>query len=332
MKPKILVLSNDAGASEYIAHMILTEFERANWRVCALPDSPAYKIFTKCNLALTQMASIDCLYDIVKDQRPDLILYGTSWQINFQTAVEEIAEPYHIQSIALLDHWVNYKERFNHHIPPKHIMVMDDIAFALAKKSFGETINILQLKSYFLENMRASFNAVDQKQADSVVFISEPTSIIAKNNLGAEDGYGFTEYSVLEDLLTLFNEITLRLHPSDRSDKYNAIIQNHPNKKITVINPYDEELIETLRKSKLTIGFDGMALFISYYLGINTISYMPTGKRALTIPMPSKYLIDDLNLLSDISFNDDIECELNKNAMTFADAMQNLLGNNVCTL
>lgn len=332
MKPKILVLSNDAGASEYIAHMILTEFERSDWRVCVLPDSPAYKIFTKCNLPLTTMESVDCLHDIVKKQRPDLILYGTSWQINFQTAVEKIAELYHIHSIALLDHWVNYKERFNQHIPPKHIMVMDDIAFALAKKNFGETINITQLKSYFLENMRASFNTVNQKHAESVVFISEPTSIIAKNNLGTEDGYGFTEYSVLEDLLTLFNEITVRLHPSDRTDKYNAIIQNHTNKKITIINPYDEELIETLHKSKLTIGFDGMALFISYYLGINTISYMPTDKRALTIPMPAKYLIDDLNLLSDISFNDDIECELNKNAMTFADAIQNLLGKNICTL
>lgn len=330
MKPKILAVSNDAGASEYIAHLVLNEFDSANWLICVLPDSPAFKIFKKLKIKFKLIESIHHLPAIVELERPNIILYGTGWQIDFQGIVENLSLHYKIESIALIDHWINFKERFKNSPPPQNIMVMDDIASELAKKNFGKNINIIQLKCHYLENTKKLFHSLDHKSANSVVFISEPTSEIAKYNLGHENSYGFTEYSVLDQLIAYFDQIIVRLHPSDKETKYDKIIRKYPNKKITIICPYEEELVVTLSKSKLTIGFDGMALFISYYLGIKTISYMPTGTRALTIPMPKHYLIHDLHRLNNLTFENYFECDLNKNAITLNEAIHNMLGKNSC--
>lgn len=332
MKPKILAVSNDAGASEYIAHLVLNEFDNADWLICVLPDSPAYKIFKKLKIKFKLIESIHHLTTIVDLERPNIILYGTGWQIDFQVVVENLSLSYKIESIALIDHWINYRERFKNNTFPKNIMVMDDIASELAKKNFGKNINIIQLKCHYLENTKILFHSLQHKSANSIVFISEPTSEIAKYNLGHENSYGFTEYSVLDQLLTHFDQIIVRLHPSDKENKYDHIIQKYPDKKITIVYPYEEELVVTLSKSNLTIGFDGMALFISYYLGIKTISYMPTNKRDLTIPMPKTYLIHDLNLLKSVSFENNFECELNKNTITFNEAIKAILGKNKCIL
>lgn len=324
MKFKILVVSNDAGATEYIAHLILQEYRNVDWNVYALKNSPAFKIFTKLNIKFSTLSSIDNLNEIVKQEYCDMIIYGTGWQVDFQKIVEEIVQKYSIKSVAILDHWINYIERFKVHTP-KNIIVMDDVAYMLAKKTFDSTTLVVQVKFYYLEYIKRLYKTIDCKVHNSVTFISEPTTIIAKYNHGNENAYGFTEYSVINQLLLFFDEITIRLHPSDEKDKYNDIIKKYPRKKVTLIYPYDEELVETLSCSSLTIGFDGMALFISYILGIKTVSYMPNSSRELTIPMPKKYLIKDLKDLKDIYFDNHEKLELDKNAVAFDVAIETFL-------
>lgn len=321
MKFKILLVSNDAGATEYIAHLVLQEYTNFDWKIFAIKNSPASKIFKNLDLNYTVLNSIQELNSI---EKCDLIMYGTGWQVDFQKIVEEIAQRYSIKSIAILDHWINYRERFKFHTP-KNIIVMDDVAYGLAKKTFDSKTLVVQLKFYYLEYIKSLYKSIDFEGHHSVTFISEPTTVIAKYNHGDENAYGFTEYSVLHQLLLFFDEITIRLHPADDRDKYNDIINKYPRTKVTVIHPYEEELVETLSRSILTIGFDGMALFISYFLGIKTVSYMPNSSRKLTIPMPRKYLITELEELKDIYFDNYEKLELDKNAVAFDVAIETFL-------
>ena len=320
--PIIVVLTNDAGATEYLAHLVIQEYHQANWRLFCLKESPASKIFQNLNLDYTLL---DNMQDFNNISKCDLIIYGTGWQVEFGKIVEKISSKYEIKSMALIDHWVNYKERFSCGFLPDYIITMDDIAFNLAHDIFSSDVKIIQLKNYFLEDIVSSFKLLKNKNSDFVVFISEPTSIVAKNNLGDSFAYGFTEYSVFSDLLKKFDEIIVRLHPADSLNKYSNLIEKYPNKNIVVVNPYQESLIETLSKSKLTIGFDGMALFISYFLRINTISYMPNSSRKLTIPIPKKYLIDNLLDLDTISFDNDVDIDLNKNSISFSSIIKKIL-------
>jgi len=325
LKPKILIISNDAGATEYIAHLILQEYNQANWVVYALINSPAFKIFTKLNIDFTILNSVEDVEEAIREEFPDIVLYGTGWQIDFHHIVEKMRKKYHIKSIALLDHWINYKERLKSSSLPQNIMIMDDVAYQMANNVFDDSVNIFQLRCHYLDNIEMLYNSISKKDNSSVVFISEPTSIIAEYNLGDENAYGFTEYSVVEELIEFFDELIIRLHPADSLYKYDDILQKYPNKQVTIVYPYNEELVETLSRSKLTIGFDGMALFISYFLGIDTISYMPTKKRELTIPMPKDFLIDDLKELKKINFNQHSVVELNSNEMTFGEVIKRVL-------
>ncbi len=291
----ILIITNDAGVTEYLAYMIIEEYSKLKYNIFCFRNSPASKIFTKLELRFTVISTLNEITQYININKPNTIIYGTGWQVDFSQYVKDISNQYNIKSIALIDHWTNYKERFQKDCLPPEIIVMDNFAYTLAKQVFHNTVHITQKKNYFLESIIKSFKSLQNKTLNHIVFISEPTEVIAKKDTGTKLGFGFSEYSVVEELIQNFDNIIIRLHPADNEKKYNDIILNYPDKKIQIIKPYEEELIVTLSKSKLTIGFDGMALYISYILEINTISYMPNSNRNLTIPLPKQYLIDNIN-------------------------------------
>ena len=320
---KITAISNDAGATEYLAYLIKANNNTSTiqWNIFALDNSPAYQIFTRLNLPFQILQKKEELYI---DKNSDIILYGTGWQVDFNQIVKDICKKYTIKSIGLIDHWTSYPQRFIAHALPDFIMVMDDKAYHLAQTTFKDNTHILQNKNYFLEYIQHTFSSL-KKNLSFTVFISEPTSTIAQNNFQDQNAYGFTEYSVVKTLINKFDNLIIRLHPADKEDKYNSIIEENPNKNIQVIKPYEEELIHTLSKSKLTVGFDGMALYISYILGLNTVAFMPNSKRDLTIPLPKKYLISDIKNLDDITFDVTYSNLLQQGAKNFDEILKGLL-------
>lgn len=312
-----MVISNDAGSTEYISHIILNE-KNYNWVVYALKDSLASKIFKKYDIEFDTFKELDELINIVKRDEPSIILYGTGWQVDFSYTVKSICLNNNIKSIALIDHWSNYKERFSENSLPDLILVMDDLANKMAIKEFTDKVNIIQIKNYFFESVISDFHSIKNKIFDSIVFISEPT-VVNKIDL---DAY---EYTLVENLLLFFDDIIIRLHPSENEDKYDAIISKFPKVNVKIINPYEEDLLITLTKSKLTIGLGSMALYISYLLNINTISCVLNSKIKPSIPIPEQYILKDLKDLKDIVFLPLSLDDLNKSAVEFSTMIDHVL-------
>ena len=96
-----------------------------------------------------------------------------------------------------------------------------------------------------------------------------------------------------------------------------------------MVNPYDENLGSTLSKSKLSIGFQSTALYLSYLLGINTISILPKKSLISNIPLPKKYILTNLSYIENLKFSNKKPEESNIRAVTFYESI-NLLsrGNN----
>ncbi len=331
MNINISVVSNDAGATEYIAYLIKNHAD-INWIVFAMKDSPAAKIFTRLHVIYAVLDDVNSIKSFDKDIAGcSLFIYGTGGQISFNKIVNEICVKNSVKSMAVIDHWTNYKERFPNSILPDYIMVADDKAYSLSKNIFPSDVNIVQVKNYFLEEIKKEYTAkVSKITKSTVVFISEPTMAIAKINFQDENGYGFTEYSVVEDLLKIYDSITIRLHPADEKNKYDEIIKKFEDKDITIIIPEYENLIDTLCRSRLTIGFDGMALYISYILGMDTVSYMPNSDRILAIPIPKEYLTRNLDDLKKITIKP-INCsDLQSGANDFLTILDNLIEDKSC--
>ena len=81
-------------------------------------------------LAFAENPTVDQVAALLRRERPDALLTGTSMQPEDDAAWWEAARRVGTPSLALLDHWCNYSERFSASAPfdcmPDVIGVMDD--------------------------------------------------------------------------------------------------------------------------------------------------------------------------------------------------------------
>jgi hypothetical protein len=308
---QILVFTNDAGASAYIASIISNESKIFNWTVYVISNSPATKELDKYNIPYNEFFLLNEISEIIKKKQPDIILYGTGW-LNFNVIIKENSKKYNIKTIALIDNWVNYKRRFSKNVFPDAIIVMDDTAQKIALDTFNSKVPIFKITNYYLKDISYNYFLKKNNKKNFVVFISEPTKV-KKNHLD----FNAVEYDLLTDILRKFEKVIIRLHPTEPKNKYNKVISSYPKSVIKVVESNEEDLATTLSKSKLTIGIGSTALYISFLLGIKTISYIPNGYKLPTIPLPQKYYLNDLEDLSDIDFSNSIRENVNSGALSF---------------
>lgn len=129
--------------------------------------------------------------------------------------------------------------------------------------------------------------------------------------------FNAVEYDLLTDILRKFEKVIIRLHPTEPKNKYNIVTSGYPKSIIKVIESSEEDLGTTLSKSKLTIGIGSTALYVSFLLGIKTISYIPNRYKLPIIPLPQKYNLTNLEELSDIDFSNSIRENVNSGALPF---------------
>ena len=315
---QILVFTNDAGASAYIASIISNESKLFNWTVYVISNSPATKELDKYNIPYNKFLFLNEVSEIIKKKQPDIILYGTGW-LNFNVIIKENSQKYNIKTIALIDHWGNYKRRFSKNVLPDAIIVMDDIAQKIALDIFNSEVDIFKIKNYYLRDISHSYSLKKNNKKDFVVFISEP--LLDPLNFNA------VEYDLLTDILRKFEKVIIRLHPTEPKNKYNKVTSSYPKSIIKVVESSEEDLATTLSKSKLTIGIGSTALYVSFLLGIKTISYIPNRNKLppISIPLPQKYNLTNLEDISSIDFSNAIRENVNSGALPFHQMLNYLL-------
>ena len=98
------MVCHDAGA----ANMLLSYVsEHENTELCGYFEGPAKRI------QYEYLPHIRCMDNINKViQTSDIIITGTGWQSNLEFETRRLAASLNKYSIAVIDHWVNYKLRF----------------------------------------------------------------------------------------------------------------------------------------------------------------------------------------------------------------------------
>jgi hypothetical protein len=304
---------NDSGSSNYICSIISSQKKFFKWVIYATADSPASRILESNQILYTELFSLDKMNDIIKKHKPHTVLYGTGW-LNFSSIVSDNAKKYNFKTVSLIDHWTSYKQRFHNNAFPDAILVMDDTAYKKAKKIFKSKSKIFKIKNYYLDAVKSDYDLKKKKTQDHIVFLSEP-SIVNKNNLKT------FEHILLEDILKMFDKIIVRLHPQELKNKYYDLISRFPKANISIVESYAENLGSTLSKSKLSIGVQSTALYLSYLLGINTISILPKKSLMNNIPLPKKYILKKLSNVKTLNFSKKERIELNTNAISFNESI-----------
>ena len=312
---RIVVVSHDAGGAELLSSMVRHELSNYGWTIIAADDSPAKAVFSRkgLNHLLVQPEQHGNPFNLFKHSKPDYLFCGTG-KNGFEIPYIREAQKQSICSVAFLDHWVNYRERFSYpkinwkQNIPDYVAVGDSYAYRLADEL--KVFNLLKMRNYYISDLLDKYKKVESQKHDSntLLFISERIEECYKAENNKKRIQGFTETKILEKILSNFvtisrnlqiDRVKIRLHPAEPHDKYDKLLSLFSGIDVQVEFPQKKELYSSVVDSCVVVGITSMALFIAHLLDKPVISI--TSKRQKnTLPLPDECCINNIECLENI--------------------------------
>lgn len=285
---KTAIVCHDAGAANLIIATLL-KTGRKNWR--AYMQGPAKKIWKS---VFPETVLYDSIDQAIKES--ELLISGTGWASDVEHESRRNAKKNGIKSVAVLDHWVNYLERFirnNEQILPDEIWVADKYALDLALAIFPNT-QILQITNYYLEKQLKDIALLGKPSKPELLYILEPI----RSNWG-KDTSG--EFQALEYFFSKFPTlgipeetlICLRPHPSDYEGKYNHWLKLNSNLNIKL--DYSINIAESLGRASWVAGCESFALVIALMAGRKVYCSLPPWAPPFKLPHSGFIKLRELN-------------------------------------
>ena len=271
------VVCHDAGAANVVIAALL-ETGRKDWR--AYMKGPAEKIWKS---AFPQVALCNSIEQVIEGS--ELLITGTGWASDVEDEARRLAQNQSVKSIAVIDHWVNYVERFvrnGEQVLPDEIWVTDNYALELALVAFPGKF-VLQVPNYYLEKQLRDIALLGKPNNPELLYILEPI----RSNWG-RDTLG--EFQALEYFISKFPQlgiceetvICLRPHPSDLEGKYNDWIESHSDMNIKL----DDEIgiTESLGRATWVAGCESFALVLALMAGRTVYCALPPWAPVCRLP------------------------------------------------
>jgi hypothetical protein len=209
------------------------------------------------------------------------LLSGTGWASDLEHEARRLARARGIRSIAVIDHWVNYRERFrrqDEEILPDALWVTDRYAVAEARLAVPECPVEERPNLYLAEQVGA---AGPPPEAGDVLFVAEP----ARSNWGGDCPGEFQalDYFMLNRSgigIPPVTPVRLRPHPSDPVGKYDEWLASNPG---TALDR-SGDMAAAVRPASWVIGLQSFALVIGLAAGRRAISALPPWAPACKLP------------------------------------------------
>ncbi len=279
------MISHDAGGAE-----ILSSYVRHQKLECLyVLEGPALKIFRR-KLGAVETCGLEEAM-----RKSTSILCGTSWQSDLEFNAIKQARSLGKRTIAFLDHWVNYRERFTRSgetFLPDEIWVGDAMAEIMAKELFpGTTIRLVE--NPYVNDIRQELAAVQIQHETSsdgiaVLYVCEPVREHALLRFGNERHWGYVEEEALRYFLaniaslgSPIDRVLIRPHPSEPIDKYNWA-QHEFNLSIEMGGT--RTLIKEIAESDVVVGCESMAMVVGLVAGKRVISCIPPEGKPCGLP------------------------------------------------
>lgn len=299
----IFIVSYEAGGAEILSSMML-KYSENDYVVCV--EGPAKQIFNRKITCYKKAA----LSDIGTLTSNDLVLTGTSWMPDLERNAIALARDKGLKVFSILDHWTNYLQRFmlinncqqskqcQAYLPDK-VIVCDDYAYTLAEEVGIAPHMLIQINNPYLEDVVRNFHKIplpEKNNEFNVLYISEPVADDLKSTYGDANYWGYTEYDIVSEFVnTIENRKNtigrIRLHPNEKSDKYNANIEG-----VSQVYISDEiSLLDDLVWSDIVVGVESMALVVAISVGKKVYSWLPAcAKKKCCLPHRELTHIDQL--------------------------------------
>lgn len=279
----LAVVCHDAGAANVIfawlrAAVSTEPSQAAGWQVLA--QGPAAHLWAERPVMLARWCdSIDEVLD-----GAIALLSGTGWASNLEQDARLAAQARGIETMAVIDHWVNYRERFTRHghtALPDRILVTDEHAVREAQRCFPGLPVRQYANSYLQESVR-SIRPLDERVKD-VLYVLEP---IGAERPGGQAG----EFEALDYFASNLRHVVgearcsliLRPHPSEAPCKYDDWIARH--RELDASVDRSNTLAEAISRARWVVGAETFAMVVALAAGRKVISTLPPSARRCRLP------------------------------------------------
>jgi hypothetical protein len=268
----VAVVAHDAGAANIILAWLGAEGLAGCRPVMAGPAESLWK-------ARFPAAPLLALDDALAGAAT--LLSGTGWASDLEHEARRRARAAGIRSVAVIDHWVNYRARFSRNgaeLLPDEIWVTDPYALAEARRAIPE-VPVREQPNLYLAQQAAAAGPVP---ADGdVLFVAEP----------ARDDWGRGtpgEFQTL-DYLAAHRHIAgipagallrIRPHPSDPPGKYDPWIAAHPGSRLDA----SPDMAAALAGARWVAGLQSAALVIAMAAERSAICALPPHAPPCLLP------------------------------------------------
>ena len=209
--------------------------------------------------------------ELMSTYSPDVVVCGTSAGLDIQKKAIEIASSLSLKTVAFVNQWSLYRERFYHDDKaylPDYIFLIDEIMKSeMISFGFDESLLVVSGNPFF-DQLKPL------PEGDKIIFISQRLSEIADDNYP-----GYNEFEALEDITCVLIELgikrlVVRPHPLAKRSKFDEIAQKYVGEVLISIDT-QSDIDAVLADSKLLIGMTSMVLFQAALSKKPVISYQP---------------------------------------------------------
>ncbi len=323
MKKKILVACNDPGGTMACLPVIKRLIGDNNIFVPIYAGGSAQNILSSENIPFKTFP-LNCIHkkdlgkieDILNKENPDLVFTSTSFGKVIDNAVLFAAIIKKIKTLALLDQWCNYSQRFRVYAPnrnyeylPNFIGVMDEYAkLEMVKEGFPPERLIIMGHPYFDSiimqkrrltaeerlNFKKEYN-IDKKSI-LVIFAAEPFL------RGDFKRIGYTDIKIANQLIRAIElisqetkkKITLLIKIHLRDERSDIAFPVNAGKNVRILLVRGGQATKFILNADIVAGMSSIFLLESFLLGKPTLSIqigrkieddLVTNKLGLTKPI-----------------------------------------------
>ena len=293
IKIKIGIVSHDAGAAEIISSYIL----RNSLECVFCLDGAAVRVFQR-KLGKVKNNSLEYLVE-----QCDWLLSGTSFLSDLEWRALALAREAGKRSIVVLDHWVNYRQRFIRRGEwhwPDEVWLGDEIAMQIAKETLPELKHTLVPNAYFMDiqdEIRA-LSLPSRQPGLNVLYVCEPLREDGIALHGDERYWGYTEEEALSYFLSHIDclsdnitRIVVRPHPQEALDKYDWAVTGFD---LPLVCGEKKTLLEQIAACDVVAGCATMAMVVGLLAGKRVFSCIPPGGKTVQLPQTE---IEDMSRL-----------------------------------
>ncbi len=269
----VAVVCHDAGA----CNLILPWLQQPGLHVRAVMQGPALALWRARFGSAPLCSSLQAALAGVQ-----LVLTGTGWASTLEHDARMLARRLNLRSAAVVDHWVNYAQRFvfdGVQQWPDEFWLTDELAVDLACQHFPQHRLRCYANRYLQEEVQA-IAPLRPGQGD-VLLVMEPMR--SDWGLGVAGEWQALDHFMQHRSAAGIGEQTrvrLRPHPSDPAGKYDGWLASHPG----VVLDRHASLALAMNDARWVVGCESYALVVALAAGREVWSSLPPWAPACRLP------------------------------------------------